>query len=52
MDPEEKARLEAETKKLEAEAESLRNSGWNKPATWLPMLAAPCVRIVVASNFY
>ena len=40
MEPEEKARVEAETKKLEAEADSLRKSGWKKPATWLPMLAA------------
>lgn len=38
--PEENARLRAETEKLEAEAQSLRKSGWAKPSSWIPMLAA------------
>lgn len=40
MTPEEKARIEAETQKLEAETLSLKKGGWGKPASWIPMLAA------------
>lgn len=40
MTPEEKEKLIAETKKLQAEAASLRKGGWSKPSSWIPMLAA------------
>ena len=40
MTPEEKSRIEAETKKLRAETQFLKKSGWGKPVTWLPILVA------------